>query len=35
MNLYGQDYRYTTMHGIFSQQLLVKNAQYGYDSVMW
>lgn len=34
-NLYGQDYRYTTSHGIFSQQLLVKNAQYGYDPVMW
>jgi hypothetical protein len=34
-NLYGQDYRYTTSHGILSQQLLVKNAQYGYDPVMW
>jgi Putative beta-barrel porin-2, OmpL-like. bbp2 len=33
-NLYGQDYRYTTSHGILSQQLLVKNAQYGYDPVM-
>jgi Putative beta-barrel porin-2, OmpL-like. bbp2 len=33
-SLYGQDYRYTTSHGIFSQQLLVKNAQYGYDPVM-
>jgi hypothetical protein len=30
-SLYGQDYRYTTSHGILSQQLLVKNAQYGYD----
>jgi hypothetical protein len=34
-NLYGQDYRYTTSHGILSQQLLVKNAQYGYDPVMF
>lgn len=34
-NLYGQDYRYTTSHGILSQQLLVKNSQYGYDPVMW
>jgi hypothetical protein len=34
-SLYGQDYRFTTSHGIFSQQLLVKNAQYGYDPVMW
>ncbi len=34
-NLYGQDYRFTTSHGIFSQQLLVKNAQYGYDPVMF
>jgi hypothetical protein len=33
-NIYGQDYRYTTSHGILSQQLLVKNAQYGYDPVM-
>ena len=33
-NLYGQDYRYTTSHGILSQQLLVKDAQYGYDPVM-
>jgi hypothetical protein len=33
-NLYGQDYRYTTSHGILSQQLLVKNSQYGYDPVM-
>ena len=30
-NLYGQDYRYTTAKGMLSQQLLVKNAQYGYD----
>ncbi len=34
-NLYGQDYRFTTSHGILSQQLLVKNSQYGYDPVMW
>ena len=34
-NLYGQDYRYTTSHGILSQQLLVKNSQYGYDPVMF
>jgi hypothetical protein len=34
-NLYGQDYRYTTSHGLLSQQLLVKNAQYGYDPVMF
>jgi hypothetical protein len=34
-NLYGQDYRFTTSHGLFSQQLLVKNAQYGYDPVMF
>jgi hypothetical protein len=33
--LYGQDYRYTTSHGMFSQQLLVKNAQYGFDPVMF
>jgi len=33
-NIYGQDYRYTTSHGILSQQLLVKNSQYGYDPVM-
>jgi hypothetical protein len=34
-NIYGQDYRYTTSHGMLSQQLLVKNAQYGYDPVMF
>jgi len=33
--LYGQDYRYTTSHGLLSQQLLVKNAQYGFDPVMF
>ena len=32
--LYGQDYRFTTAKGILSQQLLVKNAQYGFDPVM-
>jgi len=34
-NLYGQDYRFTTSHGMLSQQLLVKNSQYGYDPVMF
>lgn len=34
-SLYGQDYRFTTAKGILSQQLLVKNAQYGYDPVMF
>jgi len=33
--LYGTDYRFTTSHGLFSQQLLVKNAQYGFDPVMF
>ena len=33
--LYGTDYRFTTSHGILSQQLLVKNAQYGFDPVMF
>lgn len=33
--LYGQDYRFTTAKGMFSQQLLVKNAQYGFDPVMF
>jgi hypothetical protein len=33
--LYGVDYRFTTTHGILSQQLLVKNAQYGFDPVMF
>ncbi|HTJ31588.1 MAG TPA: outer membrane beta-barrel protein [Acidobacteriaceae bacterium] len=33
--LYGQDYRYTTAKGMFSQQLLLKNAQYGFDPVMF
>jgi opacity protein-like surface antigen len=30
-NLYGLDYRYTIMKGIFSDQLLSKNRTYGYD----
>jgi hypothetical protein len=33
--LYGQDYRYTTAKGIFSQQLLLQNHEYGYDPVMF
>jgi hypothetical protein len=33
--LYGTDYRFTTSHGILSQQLLVKNSQYGFDPVMF
>ncbi len=33
--LYGTDYRFTTAHGILSQQLLVKNAEYGFDPVMF
>jgi hypothetical protein len=33
-NLYGLDYRFTTMKGIFSQQLLARNNEYGYDPVM-
>ena len=32
--LYGQDYRYTTAKGIFSQQLLKSNRENGYDPVM-
>ncbi len=34
-SLYGQDYRFTTTKGLLSQQLLVKNAQYGWDAVMF
>ena len=30
-NVYGLDYRYTIMKGIFSDQLLAKNRNYGYD----
>jgi hypothetical protein len=33
--LWGQDYRYTTSKGIFSQQLLARNREYGYDPVMF
>jgi hypothetical protein len=34
-NLYGIDYRYTTMKGVFSEQLLEHNQSYGYDPVQW
>jgi hypothetical protein len=34
-SLYGQDYRYTTSKGVFSQQLLQRNQEYGYDPVMY
>lgn len=33
--LWGQDYRYTTTKGIFSQQLLARNQEYGYDPIMF
>jgi hypothetical protein len=33
-NLYGIDYRFTTSKGFFSNQLLGKNLEYGYDPVM-
>ncbi|HEV2383626.1 MAG TPA: TonB-dependent receptor [Terriglobia bacterium] len=33
-NLWGIDYRFTTAKGIFSQQLLERNQEYGYDPVM-
>jgi len=33
-NLYGENYRYTTAFGLFSQQLLNKNAVYGDDLPM-
>lgn len=33
--LWGQDYRYTTTKGIFSQQLLARNHEYGYDPIMF
>ena len=33
--LYGLDYRFTTAKGIFSNQLLGKNLEYGYDPVMF
>jgi hypothetical protein len=29
--IYGENYRYTTAYGLFSNQLLQKNANYGYD----
>ena len=32
--LYGVDYRFTTSKGFLSQQLLVKNSQYGFDLPM-
>jgi hypothetical protein len=32
--LYGLDYRFTTMKGLLSQQLLEHNSAYGYDPVM-
>lgn len=32
--LYGQDYRFTTMKGLFSGQLLDRNQQYGFDMPM-
>jgi hypothetical protein len=32
--MYGQDYRFTTMKGLFSNQLLVNNQQYGFDMPM-
>ncbi len=33
--LWGQDYRYTTSKGVFSQQLLARNHEYGYDPIMY
>jgi hypothetical protein len=33
--LYGQDYRYTTSKGVFSQQLLARNHENGYDPIMY
>jgi hypothetical protein len=32
-NLYGVDYRWTTMQGVFSNQLLLRNQTNGYDPV--
>ena len=32
--LFGVDYRFTTAKGLLSQQLLVKNSEYGFDPVM-
>lgn len=34
-NFYGTDYRFTTAKGIFSDQLLKKNRQYGYDPILY
>ena len=34
-NLYGIDYRYTTAKGVFSEQLLEHNRNYGYDPVQF
>lgn len=33
--LYGVDYRFTMAKGLLSQQMLVKNSQYGFDPVMF
>jgi hypothetical protein len=33
-SLYGLDYRFTTAKGVFSQQLLTHDREYGYDPVM-
>jgi hypothetical protein len=33
-SFYGTDYRFTTAKGFFSQQLLEKNRQYGFDPVL-
>ncbi len=33
--LYGQDYRFTTMKGLFSNQLLINNQHYGFDLPMF
>ncbi len=33
-SLWGLDYRFTTAKGVFSQQLLLNNREYGYDPVM-
>ncbi len=34
-NFYGIDYRFTTAKGYFSNQLLKKNRQYGYDPILF
>lgn len=33
-NLFGSDYRFTTMQGVFSQQYLQQNKLYGYDPII-